>query len=301
MHEQLDLSPDIDLLPFSQFLWKQKVVHRITERAGRQILWLECQEKSEIVHQWFVEWQKGELVLNFGKQNWWEGFVFTKGTLGNWKKMPVCLSLVFVCLVFVVVTNFGKDYSKLSWFTFVDFRIFGDYIAFSPFRVGWSSHQYWRVITPIFIHFGFIHFIFNMLWLIEFGGRIEQKHKSYWLLLLVIMSGLVSNILQYLLGGEGKLFGGFSGVIYALMGFMWMRERKHEGLYGLPSGLYFFMLIWLVVGFSGVLKVIGFGQLANTAHATGLVAGGVLGWLYDVIGFKYCNNILGVTENERNS
>ena len=37
------------------------------------------------------------------------------------------------------------------------------------------------------------------------------------------------------------------------------------------------MLIWLLIGFTGLLKIFGFGNVANIAHLVGMIAGFILG------------------------
>jgi GlpG protein len=49
--------------------------------------------------------------------------------------------------------------------------------------------------------------------------------------------------------------------------------------------MYIFMLAWLVMGFMGVLKLFGFGEIANFAHLGGLASGIFFGMLL-VIGKK---------------
>ena len=51
----------------------------------------------------------------------------------------------------------------------------------------------------------------------------------------------------------------------------------------LSLGLLFlmvFFLVWLVLGYTSVLAMIGLGNVANTAHLAGLIAGLVLAWVY---------------------
>ena len=49
--------------------------------------------------------------------------------------------------------------------------------------------------------------------------------------------------------------------------------------YGLPPSMYIFMLAWLVLGFMGVLKLFGFGEIANFAHLGGLASGILFGMI----------------------
>ena len=47
--------------------------------------------------------------------------------------------------------------------------------------------HFWRFITPIFLHFGLMHFVFNMFWLVVLGGKIERGAGSMQLFLLVLV------------------------------------------------------------------------------------------------------------------
>ena len=59
---------------------------------------------------------------------------------------------------------------------------------------------------------------------------------------------------------------------------MWSRLVPDRGL-GLVSGVYIFMFIYLALGFSGAIDLLGLGRLANGAHLGGLAAGLLLGVL----------------------
>jgi len=49
-------------------------------------------------------------------------------------------------------------------------------------------------------------------------------------------------------------------------------EAKKER-YDLPPAIYLFMLVWLILGFLGILNLFGFGNVANFAHLGGLISG----------------------------
>ena len=83
-----------------------------------------------------------------------------------------------------------------------------------PQRVGVG--EVWRLITPIFMHGGFLHIIFNMYWLYFLGGVMEAKLGIGRFLGFVILAALLSNIGQYI--AEGPFFLGMSGVNYGLFG-----------------------------------------------------------------------------------
>jgi GlpG protein len=139
--------------------------------------------------------------------------------------------------------------------------------------------QWWRFITPMFIHFSWLHIVFNLLWVWEIGRKIEFTNSAVVLFVAVIASSLAANVTQYLLSGP-SLFGGMSGVVFGLLGhsLIWSRLVPSKDV-GLPSGIYIFMLVYLVVGFTGVIDFLGLGSLANGAHLGGLIGGFATGGL----------------------
>ena len=144
----------------------------------------------------------------------------------------------------------------------------------------WIDNQWWRLITPIFIHFSFAHLAFNCLWIFILGEKIENTDGSLIFILLVIFSAILSNCLQYF-WTETSLFGGLSGVIYGLIGFCMIVEFDSQyDRYKLPPALYLFMIVWLLLGFAGILDLFGFGSVANFAHLGGLISGILFAMIY---------------------
>ena len=131
--------------------------------------------------------------------------------------------------------------------------------------------QLWRLVTPIFLHFSWMHLIFNMLWLIDLGSMIESHRGTLRFGVLVLAIAVISNLAQYVTGGP--YFGGMSGVVYGLFGYIWMKSRYDPG-----SGLYLtqntvrWMLIFFALCFTGLV-----GPVANTAHGVGLAVGVIVG------------------------
>ncbi|HEY5717710.1 MAG TPA: rhomboid family intramembrane serine protease, partial [Motiliproteus sp.] len=112
----------------------------------------------------------------------------------------------------------------------------------------------------------------NLLWTWELGRRVEHLQQRKVLIGLVLFTGVVSNLAQYLM--TGPMFGGLSGVIFGLMGYTWLWDRlSPERGFGMPPALMVFMLLWLVLGVSGAIEALGLGAIANTAHLIGLLSG----------------------------
>ena len=144
-----------------------------------------------------------------------------------------------------------------------------------------SSGQWWRLWTPMFLHFGAIHLVFNSLWLWEFGRRIEVLQGHRRLLALVLVIGFGSNMAQYLATGP-VLFGGMSGVVCGLVGYCWGWSLMRPGQdFGMPKTLYvvFIGMILAMWAVGGALTQFGFPAVADAAH----IGGFVVGWLVGVV------------------
>ena len=136
-----------------------------------------------------------------------------------------------------------------------------------------ASGQIWRLVTPVFLHFGLLHLLFNMLWLLNLGSLLEACQSSGRLAFKVLLIATVSNLTQY--WTDGPQFGGMSGVVYGLFGYMWIRGRLDPG-WGLhldPTTVTL-MMVWLVVCMTGLV-----GPVANAAHLSGLGLGLLWGFL----------------------
>ncbi len=125
-----------------------------------------------------------------------------------------------------------------------------------------------RLIGPAFFHFSWLHIVFNSMWWWQLGGSIEKTLGKATLINLLLISAIVSNVGQYLVSGSN--FGGLSGVVYALVGFVWWFGylAPERGL-SLAKPLVAFLLFWIVLGFADLLPV----NMANTAHLLGLLSG----------------------------
>jgi GlpG protein len=137
--------------------------------------------------------------------------------------------------------------------------------------------EIWRLITPIFLHMTFQHILFNCLMFYIMGRQIEWERGPYFLALFVLVVGLAANLGQALvptLVGHYQPFGGLSGVIYGIFGYLWICSRTGQGRYFMPDFVVFVMLAWFVVCWLGELKVVdNLDNIANWNHTFGLLAG----------------------------
>jgi len=192
------------------------------------------------------------------------------------------IPIIIFAILFALISNFGSVIAAIELLTFTNINVTNQgYISMFDFdQTFWIDNQWWRLITPIFIHFSFAHLAFNCLWIFILGEKIENIDGSLIFISLVIFSAILSNCLQYF-WTETSLFGGLSGVIYGLIGFCMIVEFDSQyDRYKLPPALYLFMIVWLLLGFAGILDLFGFGSVANFAHLGGLISGILFAMIY---------------------
>jgi len=82
-----------------------------------------------------------------------------------------------------------------------------------------------------------------------------------------------SNMAQYFVSGPS--FGGMSGVVYGLFGYVWMQSKYNPASgFILDKQIVTMMIAWFFLCLSGFA-----GPIANTAHGVGLLAGMAIGYV----------------------
>ncbi|KGE67927.1 MULTISPECIES: rhomboid family intramembrane serine protease [Pseudomonas] len=276
----LRLPLSVDLGGFVQLLQRMQVPHRVSEEAGEQVLWVPetISDDVRVLYQRFPAGDPDQ-QLDIPEQ----APIKRPGFLQQLRHSPLTALVLLASIIVGAVTLLGENLQAMSWLTFLQFRIIGEYIQFTPLADSLAAGQWWRLVTPMLIHFGILHLAMNGMWYWELGRRIEARQGSINLLGLTLLFSLVSNYAQYVFGGPG-LFGGLSGVLYGLLGHCWIFQLLSPNpAYRLPRGVLVMMLVWLLLCLSGLVSMIGFGEIANAAHVGGLVIGcltGLLGGLY---------------------
>lgn len=271
--EALRLPLSEDLSGFIALLRRLQVPCRVSEEAGEQVLRVPA-ETAEQVRELYQRFPSGDGAVVAEQPARHSG-----GFIASLRRSPVTAAVLVLTLIAAAITMLGDNFDTIRWFSFSDFRIDGDYAYFATLEQTLAAGEWWRLITPIFVHFGFLHLAMNSMWYWELGRRIEYRQGALMLIGLTLVFGVVSNVAQYTYGGPG-IFGGLSGVLYGLLGHCWLFQKlAPDEAYRLPPGVVVLMLVWLVVCLTGLIEVVSFGALAiaNAAHVGGLVAGCITG------------------------
>ncbi|MDA7916301.1 rhomboid family intramembrane serine protease [Verrucomicrobia bacterium] len=138
-----------------------------------------------------------------------------------------------------------------------------------------KTGQIWRMVTPVILHGSLLHIIFNMMWFVQLAGMIERIQGSAFVAGLIVTLSIISNLTQYSFVGSN--FVGMSGVVYGLVGYIWMREKcDFASGYHLSPNAFIILIVWFFLCF-------GMEGIANHAHYGGLVGGIAIGYLWSNI------------------
>ena len=269
------LPEQADLSGFIALLRRLQVPHRVAEESGEQVLWVPGEQLAEQVRELYARYPQGDAALL--EQPLSSPKESGAGLIQQLKSSLLTASMLALTFVVFALIGAGENYAIIHWLSFVDFRIQGEHIYFAYLGETLGSGQWWRLLTPMLIHFGWLHLAMNSLWYWELGRRIEARQGALMLLGLTLLFSLAANFAQYLWAGP-SLFGGLSGVLYGLLGHCWLFQRlAPTAAYRLPPGVLVMMLVWLLICMTGVFELLQFGAIANAAHVGGLLAGCLTG------------------------
>jgi GlpG protein len=280
--EVMRLPLSVDLSGFVHLLQRLQVPHRVSEEGDVQVLWAPDTLVEDVL-QLYQRYPDGNADIQVAEEPVEAGMPANGPTqpslVEQAKACKVTTLTLLLCFIVAGLTSLGDNFTTISWFTFLDFRVQGDYLYFSSLAQVLDEGQWWRLVSPMLLHFGVLHLAMNSLWYWELGKRIELRQGPWMLLGLTLLFSLVSNLAQHYTSGP-SLFGGLSGVLYGLLGHIWLYQWLTPNRYfNLPKGVLVMMLIWLVVCLTGVVGTLGLGQIANAAHVGGLLIGCLTGLL----------------------
>ena len=267
---------DEDLRPLSALLRGHDIGHRIAEEGGAQVLRLASAQDRERALALLGQWRAGDVRIDIATEpRTAQPVAFKAGWFAAFARTPVTLLLIVAAVLGFVIIYAGAPLTWVSLLTYEPFTLYNGRAVF-----GDGSGQPWRLVTPVFIHFGWLHIAFNALWCWELGRRIEGALGSLNMAGLFLVTAVASNTAQHQVSGPG-LFGGLSGVIYGLLGFAWIAARLSPRWRALAPAapVMLFMLVWLVLGLLGVMDLFGL-SVANAAHLGGLLCGAFIGAVF---------------------
>lgn len=152
-----------------------------------------------------------------------------------------------------------------------------------------TQGQWWRLITPIFVHIGWQHILINSLTLYFMGQQLEFLYGPLKFIVLYLLSGIGGNLMSFALGNNTSLSAGASTSLFGLFGLyvtLGLIFRKNNVLRQWAQQ--FLLLIILNLGtdiFMGGIDIWG--------HIGGALTGFLLGFVISVPQMKNSMSQLG--------
>ena len=214
---------------------------------------------------------------------------FARAVLVRPNKFTI-IFLVANLFVFLMMWESSGMSGDVLWHAF-SFDVLIAYGAKLNVLIKAPNYQWWRFVTPMFLHVNLLHLLVNMysLWII--GPYVEKLYGSAKFVVFWVVTGVAGVVASYLTvrpnlatGGLGRFLfktfdepsAGASGALFGLVGvlFVFGIKFRHELPEGFKrafgTGLLPTIMINLFIGY------IGRGFIDNAAHLGGLACGAAM-------------------------
>jgi membrane associated rhomboid family serine protease len=214
---------------------------------------------------------------------------FARAVLSRPFKFTILL-LVANLFVFMLMWHSSGMSSQVLWSSFQESVLIA-YGAKLNYLIDAPNHQWWRFVTPMFIHINLLHVLVNMysLWIV--GPYVEKLYGEAKFVVFWVVTGIAGVVASYLTvrpdlatsslgrflfknmdvpsaGASGALFG-LVGVLF-VFGIKFRRELPEGFKRAFGTGMLPIIIINLFIGF------VGRGFIDNAAHLGGLLSGAAL-------------------------
>ena len=222
-----------------------------------------------------------------------EAMRFARAVLNRPYKFTIALLVANIFIFILMWQSSGMNFSVLNFFPYDVLVAYGAKVNY----LVREQHQWWRLITPMFIHINLLHLMVNMYSLWVVGPYVEKLYGSAKFVVFWIVTGIASIVASYFTvlppgrqvgrlgsflfktmdvpsaGASGALFG-LVGVLF-VFGIKYRRELPEGFKRAFGTGLIPMIALNLFIGY------VGRGLIDNAAHLGGLVAGAFMALLID--------------------
>ena len=182
----------------------------------------------------------------------------------NWNKLK---NQPFVTIGFLSIQTAVFLFAYLLPGLLIEFRgsMFGPLIAL--------NHEYWRFVTPIFIHYGLMHFAINSVILYYMGQQVEAIYGHGRFFLIYLLSGVMGNVLGFAFNDMNVQAAGASTSLFGIFGafiVLGIHFKNNPGIQAMVRQFSLFIVLNLVFGlFDQTIDMYG--------HVGGLIGGILMG------------------------
>jgi GlpG protein len=285
------LDNDKDARTFGDFLYVQGIENEAERDGNRWAIWVHSDDHIAAASKLLGEFHAnpneprflaGSPAARLREQTKAEDAAYRKRVVESKKLFPglagygfgfVTYALIAGSVIVFFISHMGNDTGRIMSLFITKHEVIGSRLLWVRGLQEIRHGEVRRLITPMLIHYGIAHILFNMLWLRDLGSMFEARLGSWYFALFIVVVSATSNFVEYMIGGHPN-FGGMSGVVYGLIGYAWTRGRFDPAAgVVLDRQSMILALIWFVVCFTGML-----GPIANYAHGAGLLLG--MAWAF---------------------
>src|SRR2546423_1081983 len=201
---------------------------------------------------------------------------------------------IFVAMLMWASSGFG--WSAILSFPETVLLVYGAKVNYLINGTVNNQHQWWRFVTPIFIHIGFLHLLLNMYGLWQIGPLVERLYGSAKFVVFWVVTGIcgvaasyftvrpdlqVNSLGRFLFKAGDPVSAGASGALFGLVGvlFVFGIKFRHELPENFKRAFGTGMLPVILINF--FIGYVGRGLIDNAAHVGGLLAGATLAAVVD--------------------
>jgi rhomboid protease GluP len=179
------------------------------------------------------------------------------------------LLFAVVLLLPVRLDNYdpGSPMSRLFGFDAPSLIRYGSGYAGLTIQLG----EWWRIVTPVFLHGGLLHFVFNSMALVQLGPLVEEEYGTERLAAIYVLCGIAGSAASQLLRGSHTV--GASGALCGLLGLLLVHGGRIGGAYGQRLKSVMLQNVVLMIGMSLLPRI----DWMN--HLGGFAAGCVMGFI----------------------
>jgi rhomboid protease GluP len=175
--------------------------------------------------------------------------------------------------VFAIVWNRGE--TEGTSLTVDTLRSFG-----AVYRPRVQAGEYWRLLTAVFLHTGWIHLLWNSWAMFGWCASIEKAVGSLWFAFAYVTTGVAASavsVLSHTVTAAGASGAGF-GMIAVILALLYRRAGGWDPFISSPAvkNILVNTGIWVLIGFSGFIRMDNYAHLGGFAF--GVPCGLVLGF-----------------------
>jgi rhomboid protease GluP len=135
----------------------------------------------------------------------------------------------------------------------------------------WDLGEYWRLLTAVFLHIGWIHLLWNTWGMFGWCADIERTVGSAWFAFAYVTTGVGASavsVIGHSSFGAGASGAGF-GMIAVILALLYRRAGSWEAFWSSSSirSILINTGIWVAIGFAGLIR------MDNYAHLGGFALG----------------------------